>query len=60
MNREVRRRDLLIRYTAPQRGTVVLMALLVLAGIAMALVEPYIVRFFVQPSRTGHTSGRWC
>lgn len=53
MDRQTRRRDLLIRYTAPQGGTVVLMAVLVLLGIAMALVEPNVVRLFIQAIEDG-------
>ncbi len=53
MNKATRRRDLLIRYTAAQRGTVAVMAVLVLLGIGMALVEPNIVRLFIQSIEDG-------
>ncbi len=44
---------LLGRYLLPQRGRVVIMALLLLAGIALQLASPQVIRYFLDSAQAG-------
>lgn len=46
-------RDLLVTYLRPQRGRVALLAALLLADIGLQLVNPQILRFFIDTARRG-------
>lgn len=46
-------RQLLWRYLAPQRGRVVALALLLLASIALHLLNPQIIRYFIDQAQAG-------
>jgi len=46
-------RALLSRYLKPQTPRVILMAVLLLAGIGLALVNPLIIRYFLDTAQTG-------
>jgi len=46
-------RDLLARYMGVQRGRAAWMAFLLLAGIALQLVNPQIIRFFIDTAQAG-------
>lgn len=46
-------RRLLGRYLAPQQGRVILLALLLLGGIAAQLVNPQVIRYFLDTAQTG-------
>ena len=47
---------LLVDYLRPQRLKVVWLALLVLAGIGLQLINPQILRYFIDTAITGDTS----
>ena len=44
-------RDLLSRYLKPQRGWVILMATVLLAGIAIKLINPQVLRYFLDSAQ---------
>jgi len=46
-------RDLLVTYLRPQRGRVALLAMLLLGDITLQLVNPQILRFFIDTARRG-------
>jgi ABC-type multidrug transport system fused ATPase/permease subunit len=46
-------RDLLSRYLKPQMGWVVLMATVLLAGIAIKLINPQVLRYFLDSAQAG-------
>ena len=46
-------RKMLFHYLHPQRGRVLLMALLLLSGIGLQLVNPQILRYFIDSATTG-------
>ena len=48
-------RALLARYLKPQMGRVVGMAALLLAGIALQLVNPQVIRYFLDTAQSGQT-----
>ena len=49
-------RELLSRYLKPQLGWVILMAILLLAGIAIKLVNPQVLRYFLDTAQAGGAS----
>ncbi len=49
-------RELLSRYLKPQFGWVTLMAILLLAGIAIKLVNPQVLRYFLDTAQAGGAS----
>jgi len=49
-------RELLSRYLKPQLGWVILMAALLLAGIAIKLVNPQVLRYFLDTAQAGGAS----
>jgi ATP-binding cassette subfamily B protein len=46
-------RDLLARYLKPQASRVLLMSMLLLAGIALKLVNPQVIRYFLDTAQAG-------
>lgn len=46
-------RDLLSRYLTPQMGWVILMATVLLAGIAIKLINPQVLRYFLDTAQAG-------
>jgi ATP-binding cassette subfamily B protein len=46
-------RDLLSRYLKPQMGWVILMATVLLAGIAIKLINPQVLRYFLDNAQVG-------
>ena len=46
-------RDLLSRYLKPQTGRVILMAAILLAGIAIQLINPQVLRYFLDTAQPG-------
>ena len=46
-------RDLLSRYLKPQMGWVILMATVLLAGIAIKLINPQVLRYFLDNAQAG-------
>src|SRR6266496_6519883 len=46
-------RDLLSRYLKPQMGWVILMAAVLLAGIAIKLINPQVLRYFLDTAQAG-------
>jgi ATP-binding cassette, subfamily B, bacterial len=46
-------RDLLSRYLKPQMGRVILMAAILLAGIAIKLINPQLLRYFLDTAQAG-------
>src|SRR5574341_967568 len=46
-------RDILSRYLKPQSGRVILMAAILLAGIAIKLINPQILRYFLDTAQVG-------
>jgi len=48
-------RVLLVRYLKPQTPRVILMTALLLAGIALQLVNPQIIRYFLDTAQSGQT-----
>ena len=46
-------RDILSRYLKPQGGRVILMAAILLAGIAIKLINPQILRYFLDAAQVG-------
>src|SRR5688572_9074282 len=46
-------RDLLSRYLKPQMGWVILMAAVLLAGIAIKLINPQVLRYFLDTAQVG-------
>ncbi len=46
-------RDLLSRYLKPQLGWVILMAVVLLAGIAIKLINPQVLRYFLDTAQAG-------
>ena len=49
-------RELLSRYLKPQLGWVILMSFLLLAGIAIKLVNPQVLRYFLDTAQAGGAS----
>src|ERR1044072_7858161 len=49
-------RELLSRYLKPQLGWVILMSILLLAGIAIKLVNPQVLRYFLDTAQAGGAS----
>src|ERR1044071_854627 len=49
-------RDLLSRYLKPQTRSVILMATLLLAGIAIKLINPQVLRYFLDAAQAGGAS----
>ena len=49
-------RELLSRYLKPQIRWVILMAILLLAGIAIKLINPQVLRYFLDTAQAGGTS----
>ena len=49
-------RDLLSRYLKPQVGWVILMAAVLLAGIAIKLINPQVLRYFLDTAQAGGTA----
>ncbi len=47
--------QLLVRYMRPQKGQVALLALLILSSIALQLINPQLVRRFLDAAETGRT-----
>jgi ATP-binding cassette subfamily B protein len=50
-------RDLLSRYLKPQMGRVILMAAVLLTGIAIKLVNPQVLRYFLDTAQSGGSPG---
>lgn len=50
-------RELLSRYLKPQFGWVVLMATILLAGIAIKLINPQVLRYFLDAAQAGGAPG---
>src|SRR5689334_4806471 len=48
-------RDLLSRYLKPQTRRVILMAAVLLAGIAIKLINPQVLRYFLDTAQAGGT-----
>ena len=48
-------RELLSRYLKPQIGWVILMATILLAGIAIKLINPQVLRYFLDAAQAGGT-----
>ncbi len=46
-------RDLLSRYLKPQTGRVILMAAILLAGISIQLINPQVLRYFLDTAQVG-------
>ena len=46
-------RDLLSRYLKPQRGWVILMAVVLLADIAIMLINPQVLRYYLDAAEAG-------
>ena len=46
-------RDLLARYLKPQASRVLLMSILLLAGIALQLANPQVIRYFLDTAQGG-------
>src|SRR6266498_5291358 len=46
-------RELLSRYLKPQIGWVILMAVLLLIGIAIKLINPQVLRYFLDTAQVG-------
>jgi ATP-binding cassette, subfamily B, bacterial len=46
-------RDLLSRYLKPQRGWVILMAVVLLANITIMLINPQVLRYYLDTAETG-------
>ena len=51
-------RELLFRYLKPQMGWVILMAAVLLAGIAIKLLNPQVLRYFLDTAQAGGVSRR--
>lgn len=49
---------LLTRYFRPQRGRVLLLAVLILGSIALQLINPQLVRFVIDTAQSGATTSR--
>ncbi len=54
----VKHRELLAAYLRPQRARVALLALLILAGIALQLFNPQVIRFFIDTAQAGGPAAR--
>jgi ATP-binding cassette, subfamily B, bacterial len=50
-------RGLLGAYLRPQRGRVFLLAALLLAGLALQLLSPQVIRYFIDTTQTGGAAG---
>ena len=49
-------RELLSRYLKPQMGWVILMATVILAEIAIKLINPQVLRYFLDTAQAGSTA----